>query len=277
VLDEISLYNGIAKSSCEVYVRQIDLYKEIDRICGFIRDYLSSAGCNGVVLGLSGGIDSSLSAALCVKALGADKVHGVLLPYKTSHPDSAGDATLLAQTFGIKTETIEISHMADPYFSLAGADIDALRKGNICARLRMIVLYDLSAKYRSLVVGTSNRTELLVGYFTQHGDGACAFEPIGHLYKTEVWEMARILGIPEKIIDKAPTADLWDGQTDESELGITYKELDEILYELTELDINPGNSDKLSFPISTYRHVEKLIRRSEFKRHLPPLIDGETC
>lgn len=247
--------------------------QEISRITEFISDYCSRSGIGKVVLGLSGGIDSSLSAALAVQALGKENVTGLLLPYKNSHPDSAGHAELLAKQLDIQTFTIDISPMVDAYFDTTAPEASMLRRGNFMARMRMSVLYDYSSRIPALVLGTSNRTELLVGYFTQHGDGACALEPIGHLYKTEVWAMARVLGIPEAIINKTPTADLWDGQTDEGELGITYPELDRILYELTELDINISASPSLSFPKEKYELVERLMDRSAFKRNPVPVLD----
>lgn len=258
-------------------MRKINIEQEIERTCSFIKDYCDNAGIPNVVIGLSGGIDSSLSAVLAVKALGKNNVTGMILPYRTSSGSSAGDAELLAKNFGIRTETIEITPMVDAYFEKTAPEANSLRRGNFMARMRMSVLYDYSAKIPALVLGTSNRTELLVGYFTQHGDGACAFEPIGHLYKTEVREMSRVLGIPSQIIDKAPTADLWEGQTDESELGISYPILDEILYQLTELSINPNDSESLEYPLSTYQHVQKLISKSAFKRMLPPTIQDKLC
>lgn len=247
--------------------------QEISRITEFISDYCSRSGIAKVVLGLSGGIDSSLAAALAVQALGKENVTGLLLPYKSSHPDSSGHAELLAKQLDIQTFTIDISPMVDAYFNKEAPDASMLRRGNFMARMRMSVLYDYSSRIPALVLGTGNRTEILVGYFTQHGDGACALEPIGHLYKTEVRAMARVLGIPEAIINKPPTADLWDGQTDEGELGITYPELDQILYELTELDINSSASPSLSFPKDKYELVEKLIKRSAFKRLPVPVLD----
>ena len=255
-------------------MRKLNIAAEVAHICDFIRDYTLQNGFENIVIGMSGGIDSALSATLAVKALGKEHVFGVMLPYKHSNPNSENDAKILAEWLQIQHQTIDISFMADEYFDLIDPDADPLRKGNWKARSRMIVLYDLSAKYKALVLGTSNRTELMVGYFTQHGDGACAMEPIGNIYKTEVWEMSRYLDIPQRIIDKTPTADLWDGQTDEGELGISYKDLDEILYALTEENISIYGSEKLPYPIETYEHVAKLISNSEYKRNLPPTPDG---
>ncbi|MDP2173269.1 MAG: NAD+ synthase, partial [Candidatus Cloacimonadaceae bacterium] len=219
-------------------MRNLNPHNEIGRICAFIRDYLENSGFEKVILGLSGGIDSSVSAALAARAIGAENVIGVMMPYRNSHPDSLDDATELAILLHIEHHVVSISSMTDAYFAGFEPEATLLRRGNWMARMRMCVLYDLSAKYKALVVGTSNRTELLVGYFTQHGDAACAIEPLGHLYKSEVWQLARELNIPGKIIEKTPSADLWEGQTDEAEIGLRYNELDRILFDLTELDIN---------------------------------------
>lgn len=253
-------------------MNRLDLTKEINNITDFIVSYIQSSSLSNVVIGLSGGIDSSLSAALAVQALGKEHVYGVMLPWKNSSPDSYNDALTLARQLGIHHERIEITPMVTPYFEIYEEHADSLRLGNWMARTRMCVLYDLSAKYKGLVVGTSNRTELLVGYFTQHGDGACAFEPIGHLYKTEVWQMAALLGIPQQIIDKTPTADLWVNQTDEDEIGMNYAQLDEILYSISEENKSPEDLIISGIPQERIVRVIDLMTRTEFKRQLPPLI-----
>jgi len=246
---------------------------ELERILSFIRDYTHDAGFSKVVLGLSGGVDSAVCAALAVKALGRENVTAVTMPYKTSHPDSHGDAIVLINQLGCQYAYVDISPMADAYFEQSESNLSPLRKGNWLARMRMCVLYDISAATHALVVGTSNRTELMVGYFTQYGDSACAFEPIGHLYKTEVWQLARMLEIPARIVNKIPTADLWAGQTDEAELGMPYQELDEIVYALTDLDINIQATENLDFPLEQYLKVDKMIQRSAFKRQMPPVLE----
>lgn len=256
-------------------MRKLDLSAELDNISSFIRSYVHGNGFANVVLGLSGGVDSSLSAALAVRALGKERVFGIMLPYKKSSPESYDDALLLAEQLGIHHEKIDITPMVDAYFDTYKNDADTLRRGNWMARTRMCVLYDLSAAYKALVIGTSNRTELMVGYFTQFGDGACAFEPIGHLYKTEVWEMSRLLGIPDRIINKVPTADLWSDQTDEAELGLKYHQLDEILYSLTDAKLTASEIMAQGFTQEQINHVVHLISRSEFKRNLPPLINDQ--
>ncbi|MDZ4121108.1 MAG: NAD+ synthase [Candidatus Cloacimonadaceae bacterium] len=254
-------------------MREIEIAHEVERVLAFIRDYTQKSGFTKLILGLSGGIDSALSAALAVKAIGRENVIGLMLPGEDSHPDSLQDARLLAEHLGIRYEVHSIAPLVKAWFANSEPEADRLRIGNWKARCRMMVLYDLSAKYKALVVGTSNRTELLVGYFTQFGDGACAFEPIGHLYKTEVKQMAAFLGIPVKIIDKAPTADLWEGQTDEEEMGITYPVLDDILYALTEENLNIKASTNFKHPVELYHKVQKMIYSSEYKRKAPPALD----
>lgn len=258
-------------------MRTLDLIKERERITGFIRDYLREAGFEKVVLGLSGGVDSAVCCALAVRALGADNVIAAILPYKNSHPDSQADASSFAQSLGVEHQVIDITPMAEAWFGSYAPDANDLRRGNWLARTRMCVLYDLSAARRALVLGTSNRTELMVGYFTQFGDSACAFEPIGHLYKTEVWALARLLEIPPKIVNKVPTADLWAGQTDEADLGISYPVLDELVYTLTELDVNVEASEDLPHPRQLYQKVDRMIRGSAFKRALPPTLEDWPC
>lgn len=253
-------------------MRNLDLDSELDRIVRFIRDYTQGAGLDKLVLGLSGGVDSAVCAALAVRALGKEAVTALMLPYASSHPDSLTDARDLAERLGINSHVIEITPMVDAYFHTYATHASPLRRGNWMARTRMCVLFDASAELRALVLGTSNRTELMVGYFTQFGDSACALEPIGHLYKTEVWQLARLLVIPDKIVSKTPTADLWRGQSDEADLGMPYAELDEIIYQLTELDLDPESSSRLSFPLEQYRRVDKLMRGSSFKRQMPPLV-----
>ncbi len=251
-------------------MRLLNYQAEINKIIEFIRVFTRQNGFTKLIIGLSGGIDSSLSATLAVKAIGKENVYGVMLPYKGSSPESLNDAKALAKWLDIQTEVIEITSFADPYFDIYEPDADKLRRGNWMARSRMCVLYDLSSKYKALVVGTGNRTELEVGYCTQYGDAACAFEPIGNLYKTEVWEMSRILGVPEQIINKAPTADLWESQTDEEELGIPYKTLDEILFRLYNLGTNIDSIVEDGFKEEDIKKVLRLYKLSAFKRRMPP-------
>ncbi len=254
-------------------MRQINIENEVNRIVEFIRTKLNNSGFSKTIVGLSGGIDSALTATLCVKALGCSNVYGVMMPYKNSHPDSLGHASILAQHLNISHQVIDISPMVDEYFKNYAPDADMLRRGNFMARIRMCTLFDLSAKHQAIVAGTSNKSELYVGYCTQYGDSACGFEPIGHLYKTEVKEMSEYLNVPAPIIKKKPTADLWAGQTDEEELGITYPTLDEILYQL--IDLKKTDQDILCTSIEKHQLelVHKKIRQSEFKRNLPDMLE----
>lgn len=247
-------------------VRKLNL--EIEKIVDFIMNQLQKAKLGKIIVGLSGGIDSSVVAALCVKAIGKKNVFGVMLPYRKSHPDSLQHAQEVADYLGIQYRIVDISPMVDVYFETYEKDANFLRQGNRMARERMCVLYDLSAKYKALVAGTGNLSELMIGYCTQYGDNACAFETLGHLYKTEVFEIARILGIPECVIIKRPTADLWEGQTDEDEMGITYKELDEILYQMLDKNLE---DEKLNSTFSKEKidKVKRMIQLSEFKRNMP--------
>lgn len=250
-------------------MRKLNFQQVINETIDFIKLQLKQANLSKIVIGLSGGIDSSVVAALAVKAIGKENVNGVILPYKSSHSDSFKHAKKVAELLKIEYQIIGISPMVDAYFDNYEPDAGILRKGNRMARERMCVLYDLSAKYGALVAGTGNLTELLVGYCTQYGDSACAFETIGHLYKTEVFELGRILGLPECVINKKPTADLWEGQTDEAEMGITYKELDEILHQMMEIG-KPVNELKMNFPEDKIEKVKRMIKQSEFKRKMPP-------
>ena len=254
-------------------MRNLDLNKEKVRIIDFIRNYLSNAERDRLVVGLSGGVDSAVSTALAVEAIGSSNVTALIMPYETSNSESVADASDLAKQLGIDYQIIDITPVTKAYFENYAPEADHLRIGNWLARIRMCVLYDFSAKLQALVLGTSNRTEFMIGYFTQFGDSACAFEPIGHLYKTEVWKLAKILHIPERIINKTPTADLWPGQSDEQEIGISYPVLDEIVYELTELHLSISATENLSYPVELYQKVERMIQSSAFKRRMPLILE----
>jgi NAD+ synthase len=238
-------------------------------IVDFIHSEITRTGFTRGILGLSGGIDSSLVAFLAVEALGKDNVLGLIMPYRTSNPTSRADAEAVAQQLGIATRLIEITPMVEPY--IAQYAPDARRRGNVMARARMIVLYDQSEEFRALVIGTSNKTEALLGYTTHFGDNAAAIQPIADLYKCQVRQLARAVGVPQTIIDKAPSADLWQGQTDEGELGFTYDQADAILYRLVDERRSIQEVIALGFDERIVRRIVTLMARNHFKRVPPPV------
>ena len=227
-------------------------------------------GFTRAVVGLSGGIDSALSCVLAAEALGPENVLAVRMPYKSSSPESLEHAQMVIEQFKVQSETIEITEMVDALIS-RDPEMSNMRKGNIMARARMIVLYDQSEVFKGLVVGTGNKTEILLGYSTLWGDSASALNPIGDLYKAQVRQLARALGIPSAIIDKAPSADLWAGQTDEDELGFTYDEVDKLLYLLVDQRYSPEECVEAGFDQAFVEKVVTRIRRNQFKRMLPPI------
>ncbi len=241
-----------------------------DLLIHFLQEEIYKVGLSKAVLGLSGGVDSSVVGALLAKALGPENVTGLIMPYRLSNPESRQHAELLADTFGFPFEVRDISPMVDAFFA-DEPDADVVRKGNKMARERMCLLYDFSAKHRALVVGTSNKTELLLGYGTIFGDLASAINPIGDLYKTQIWDLARYLGVPEVIVNKPPSADLWVGQTDEKELGYTYHEIDQLLYYLVDLRYSNEMLLDLGYSQKTIDDISKRIQRNQFKRR-PPVI-----
>ena len=245
-----------------------DLARQI--LTGFIRSEVTRAGFSRAVVGLSGGIDSALSCALAVNALGAENVLAVRMPYKGSSPESLLHAGMLIEQLKISSKTIEITDMVEPLFR-ADPDITKLRKGNIMARERMIVLYDQSEVFKGLVIGTSNKTEILLGYSTQWGDSAAAINPIGDLYKAQVRQLSRAMNIPAPVIDKAPSADLWDGQTDEGELGFTYEQADQLLFLLVDQRYSPQECVEAGFDEKFVHLLLNRVRRNQFKRMLPPI------
>jgi NAD+ synthase len=243
----------------------------------FIHSEITRQGFSRAVVGLSGGIDSALSCFLAAKALGPENVLAVRMPYKTSSADSLEDAQRVIDASGVQSLTIPITEMVDPYISQF-PDMDKMRKGNIMARQRMIILYDQSAVFKGLVVGTGNKTEILLGYTTLFGDSACALNPLGDLYKTQVRQLAREMGLPQSVIAKPPSADLWDGQTDEGELGFTYADVDHLLYQLVDQRFSPEECVEAGFSEAFVRSVVTRIRRNQFKRVMPPIakLSGRT-
>jgi NAD+ synthase len=249
-------------------------------IAEFIRGQLRQAGFERAVLGLSGGIDSGLVAYLTAEAIGADRVRCVLMPYRTSSPASRADAEEVVKRLGCASEVVDISPMVDGFFGRddepgaagpEGLGASPLRRGNLMARMRMAVLYDRSVTWRGLVVGTGNKTEALIGYTTLFGDSACAFNPIGDLYKSQVRQLALAMGVPDAIIRKAPSADLWPGQTDEAEAGFTYHELDRLLFWRIDKRRSIQELVALGFEPSTIERIDRMVASSEFKRQVPPI------
>ena len=246
----------------------VDLSVLEEILVNFLREEAGKVGFKKVVLGLSGGIDSALVAFLAAKAFGPENVLGIMMPYKTSSKESVEHAKLVIEKTGIRSKLVEITPMVDAYFAM-NPDMSSLRKGNKMARERMSILFDHSAAENALVLGTSNKTELLLGYGTQFGDSASAINAIGDLYKTHVWDLSRHMGVPNELIDKKPSADLWEGQTDEQELGYSYRMADEILYRYVE---ERKTIDEIVKEGSPQEVVEKIIKRTkimQYKRVMP--------
>jgi len=243
-----------------------ELVKRI--LIGFIRNEVRKVGFERLVLGLSGGVDSSLVASLAAEALGPPNVLAVIMPYKTSDPKSRSDALQVVQQLGIHRLEIDISPQIDAYFERF-PDADQKRRGNKMARERMTILYDHSFAWRALVIGTSNKTELLLGYGTIYGDMASAINPIGDLYKTQVWQLADAIGVPTAIVQKAPSADLWAGQSDETELGFQYRMIDQLLYYLVDHRYRVEELKRLGFEEAFVEDIIRRVRDNQYKRRLP--------
>jgi NAD+ synthase len=242
------------------------------RIIGeFIRAQLGQAGFDKVLLGLSGGIDSALVAYLAAEAIGAEHVLAVLMPYRTSSPESRADAEEVVRRLGCASELVDISPIVDGYFDAGRQDASPLRRGNFMARARMMVLYDHSVTWGGLVIGTGNKTETLIGYSTIWGDSASAFNPIGDLYKSQVRQLSVALGVPDAIVTKAPSADLWPGQTDEAEVGFSYAEVDRILFRLVDRRRSIDEVVADGFARELVDRVDRMVAGSEFKRQVPPI------
>ncbi len=249
-------------------MRKLDFKKIISEIQEWIRNYVHSANFNDVVVGISGGIDSAVTTALCVKALGKKNVIGLGLPC-SSNPQDLKDAKTLAENLGIRFIVFDLEDIYDEFMKKSDSLIESnkLARANLKPRLRMMTIYFIGQSLgKSIVAGTSNRTEIAIGYFTKYGDGGVDIEPIGGLYKCEVRKIARLLGIPERIIIKPPSAGLWEGQTDEDEIGLTYEILDEIIFRIDyDLALNDLNQDHV-------KKVKDMMKSAYHKLIMPPIF-----
>jgi len=234
----------------------------------FLRDSLQKVGFERAVIGLSGGIDSALSAYLIAEALGPENVLAIRIPYKLSSQGSLDDAQAVIDDLGIRSDTVEITPMVDPLLERF-PEASKLRQGNIMARMRMVVLYDQSSAFGGLVIGTSNKTETLLGYSTIYGDNAAAVQPIADLYKAQVRQLSAALGVPQSVLDKAPSADLWEGQTDENELGFTYELADQLLYLLVDERYTVDEVVAEGFDRALVERIWKQVRMNHYKRTMP--------
>lgn len=239
-----------------------------DVLTRFIRNEIYRTGFRRGVVGLSGGIDSTVTTYLAARALGAENVLAVTMPYKTSSEATRLDSQRVVEACGVQTIDIPITDQIDAYFARF-PDASQLRRANKCARERMTVLYDQSAVFQGLVLGTSNKSELLLGYGTLFGDMASAINPIGDLYKTQLRQLAGWLDVPREILAKQPTGDLWVGQTDEAELGFGYEQVDRLLVRLVDRRWRPAELEAAGFEPQFVRRVTDMIRRNHYKRRMP--------
>lgn len=253
----------------------LDIPKTVETITEFIKNKLNESKSKGLVIGLSGGIDSSLVAYICARAVGSDNILGLVLPSETTSKEDIEDAVEVAEELGINYKIIHIDDLIKPFPELCSkCSKSNLASGNLKARIRMMILYYHSNAMQRIVAGTGNRTELLVGYFTKYGDGGVDILPIGDLYKTEVREIADYIGMPKNIIDKAPTAGLWSGQTDEEELGIKYEYLDKILYLMVDEQLNSEEiSKRLEIPEDEVLRIKNMVETSRHKLTSPTIAE----
>lgn len=267
-------------------MRTLDLDKTIEKLVYFIQETTSESGFSRLVLNLSGGIDSATSISLAVKALGAHNVYVLLQPYQNWHQDAVRRSWSLIEQLQIPTNHVSEIDIAPIVRSITSAlpsntqpstspepmdNLDELRLGNIMARIRMIILFDRAKTLNALALGTENKTEHYLGYYTRFGDEASDIEPLRSLYKTEVYQVARSLGLPDDFITTPPTAGLWPGQTDEGEFGFTYQEADEVLHSLYDLHLSAEELVERGISTETVYKVSKWVKQMEFKHHLPHL------
>jgi NAD+ synthase len=258
-------------ASQNTILQRMDIHPDLARkiLTGFIRDEITKSGMSKAIIGLSGGIDSALSAYLSAEALGAENVMVVRMPYETSSPESLQDAELVIEDLNLPNITVPITPMAQPLIDHF-PDMSNVRKGNIMARCRMVILYDQSMAWGGLVMGTSNKTEFLLGYSTIYGDSGVALHPIADLYKYQVRQLSRAIGVPSPIIDKAPSADLWVGQTDEQELGFTYEDADTVLYLLVDGRYTVEEAaEESGFSVEFVSKIWERVKANHYKRTMP--------
>ena len=251
-------------------IPELDVKKTKDDIVEFVQNKVSEANANGLVVGLSGGIDSTLAAFLACEAVGKENVFGIVMPSTTTPTEDKLHGTAIAQLLGINYKEIAIDSILNEFLSVTQLEEDKLSIGNLKARIRMSIIYFYANSKNYLVSGTGNKSEILIGYFTKHGDGACDIEPIGDLYKTDVYQLAKYLEIPQEIIDKPPRAGLWNNQTDEDEIGMTYELLDKILYRNLEKDIDANSiADELDIEVNDVNDIINRVYRNKHKSTVP--------
>lgn len=251
-------------------IPKLDVKKTKDDIVEFVQNKVSEANAEGLVIGLSGGIDSTLAAFLACEAVGKDNVFGIVMPSTTTPTEDKLHGTAIAQLLGINYKEIAIDSILNEFLSVTQLEEDKLSIGNLKARIRMSIIYFYANSKNYLVSGTGNKSEILIGYFTKHGDGACDIEPIGDLYKTDVYQLAKYLEIPQEIIDKPPRAGLWNNQTDEDEIGMTYELLDKILYRNLEKDIDANSiADELDIEVNDVNDIINRVYRNKHKSTVP--------
>lgn len=251
-------------------IPKLDVKKTKDDIVEFVQNKVSEANADGLVVGLSGGIDSTLAAFLACEAVGKENVFGIVMPSTTTPTEDKLHGTVIAQLLGINYKEIAIDSILNEFLSVTQLEEDKLSIGNLKARIRMSIIYFYANSKNYLVSGTGNKSEILIGYFTKHGDGACDIEPIGDLYKTDVYQLAKYLEIPQEIIDKPPRAGLWNNQTDEDEIGMTYELLDKILYRNLEKDIDANSiADELDIEVNDVNDIINRVYRNKHKSTVP--------
>ncbi|MBQ2636584.1 MAG: NAD+ synthase [Methanobrevibacter sp.] len=251
-------------------IPKINVEKTKNDIVEFVQNKVSEANAAGLVVGLSGGIDSTVAAFLACEAVGKENVFGVILPSTTTPTEDKLHGTAIAQLLGINYKEMAIDSILNEFLSVTQLEEDIKAIGNLKARIRMSIIYFYANSKNYLVSGTGNKSEISIGYFTKHGDGACDIEPIGDLYKTDVFELAKYLGVPQEIIDKPPRAGLWNNQTDEDEIGMTYELLDKILYRFIEKEIDAKSiADELDIEVDEVNDIIDRVERNNHKTKVP--------